>query len=381
MYNLLAYGRMISNPARFRAYTEALRRMVKPGSVVLDLGTGPGIMALLACRFGARKVYAIESSPIIDVAREIAHSNGMAEKIEFIQAVSTEVTLPEAVDVIVSDLNGTLPWYQHHLSSVVDARRRFLKPDGVLIPGKENIWIGVVENENAYSECTQPWETGHGFDMQAARDLATNTPQVLRLKLESLLVQPQCGLVLDFMELEGTDSKAEVSFIVTRPGIGHGALVWFDCELGDEISFSNAPGCEKSIYGQTFFPWRAPVRLETGDVVRLKLNCSLLADDYTFRWRTEVLAQGNKTDVKARFDQSDFHSLPISMASLRKGAVAYVPRGNGDASVDSFILQAMDGQASVGQIAARVSKFFPEKFHAPAEALSRVARVSRNYSD
>ena len=81
MYDILAYGRMIKDPVRFHAYMEALRRTVKPGSVVLDMGTGPGIMALLACRFGARKVYAVEPEPIIQVAREIAISNGFADRL------------------------------------------------------------------------------------------------------------------------------------------------------------------------------------------------------------------------------------------------------------------------------------------------------------
>ncbi len=163
MYDILAYGRMIKDPVRFHAFTEALRWTVKPGSAVLDVGTGPGIMALLACKFGARRVYAIESDPVINVAREIAISNGFAGQIEFVEGLSTQVSLPERVNVIVSDLNGTLPWFQQHLRSVADARQRFLAPGGVMIPKKEIVWLGVAESQPAYAEHTQPWEAGHGF--------------------------------------------------------------------------------------------------------------------------------------------------------------------------------------------------------------------------
>ena len=84
MYDILAYGRMTKDPIRFHAFAEALRRTVEPGAVVLDMRTGPGIMALLACRFGARKVYAMGPDPVlIQVAREIAISNGFARQIEF----------------------------------------------------------------------------------------------------------------------------------------------------------------------------------------------------------------------------------------------------------------------------------------------------------
>jgi hypothetical protein len=183
------------------------------------------------------------------------------------------------------------------------------------------------------------------------------------------------------MAVEEPDSRAEAAFLVTRPGIGHGMLVWADYVLTDEISFSNAPGCHRSIYGQTFFPWTTPVRLETGDVVRASLRCNLVADDYIFRWSTEVLGRGKKAEVKAKFDQSDFRSCSLSPASLRKGAETYVPRTNGDASIDSFILTAMDGAASVGEIAARLAQSFPDRFKVRSEAMDRVARVSRAYSE
>ncbi|MGO9212243.1 MAG: 50S ribosomal protein L11 methyltransferase [Terriglobales bacterium] len=372
---------MIKDPLRFPAYLEALRRTVKPGSVVLDMGTGPGIMALLACRFGARKVYAIEPDPIIQVAREIAAGNGLAGRIEFIEGFSTHVSLPERVDVIVSDLNGILPWYQQHLRAVADARQRFLAPGGVMIPKKETVWLGVVESPQVYSEHAQAWETGHGFEMHAARDLAINTRQLVRLRSEDLLAAPQCGVVLDFMQVERPDSKADATFVITRPGVGHGLLVWFDCALTDEIFFSNAPGCYRSGYGQTFFPWTRPVNLQAGDVVRLKLRCNLVADDYVYRWITEVLGKGEKAEVKASFDQSDFRSFPISPASLRKGSEAYVPRCTGDGSTDRFILTSMDGKASVGEIAACLSERFPDRFKERSEALDRVARVSRAYSE
>jgi type I protein arginine methyltransferase len=381
VYDILTYGRMIKDPLRFPAYLEALRRTVKPGSVVLDMGTGPGIMALLACRFGARKVYAIEPDPIIQVAREIAAGNGLAGRIEFIEGFSTHVSLPERVDVIVSDLNGILPWYQQHLRAAADARQRFLAPDGVMIPKKETVWLGVAESPQAYSEHAQAWETGHGFEMHAARDLAINTRQLVRLRPEDLLAAPQCGVVLDFMQVEGPDSMADATFVITRPGVGHGLLVWFDCALTDEIFFSNAPGCYRSGYGQTFFPWTRPVSLQSGDVVRLKLRCNLVVDDYVYRWTTEVLGKGEKAEVKASFDQSDFHSSPISPAALRKGSEAYVPRCTGDGSIDCFILTSMDGKASVGEIAACLSERFPDRFKERSEALDRVARVSRAYSE
>ena len=136
---------MIADATRMGAFARALGQAIKPGAVVIDIGTGTGICALLACRHGARRVYAIEPDDAIQVAREIAAANGYADRIEFIQAISTQVTLPERADVIVSDLGGVLPWFQRHIPSIVDARARFLAPGGVLIPQQDVGWAAVVE--------------------------------------------------------------------------------------------------------------------------------------------------------------------------------------------------------------------------------------------
>src|SRR5215831_6392496 len=132
-YSLAGYGEMIADRVRMEAYAEALRRTVKPGSVVLDIVTGPGIWAVLACQLGATRVIAVEPDSIIQVAREVAISNQCSEKIEFIQKASTSLELLIQADVIVSDMRGVLPLLGQNIPSVVDARRRFLAPGGVLI--------------------------------------------------------------------------------------------------------------------------------------------------------------------------------------------------------------------------------------------------------
>lgn len=125
---------MIADRTRTAAYAQALRARVSPNSVVLDLGAGPGFMTLLACQAGARKLYAIESDGVIQIAGDMAAANGYADRVELIQSLSTAVDLPEKVDVIVSDVHGVLPFYGRGPASIVDARDRFLKPGGFLIP-------------------------------------------------------------------------------------------------------------------------------------------------------------------------------------------------------------------------------------------------------
>src|SRR5207244_7491280 len=163
MYSVFGYGEMMADSIRTKAYADALQWCVKPGCTVLDIGTGAGIFAMLACRLGARRVYAIEPDDVILLAHEIASANGYADRIDFIHGVSNKINLPEQVDVIVSDLRGVLPLFDHHLPSIIDARRRFLAPGGTLIPQQDVLRAAVVDASDVYSSYVAPWN-GNGFD-------------------------------------------------------------------------------------------------------------------------------------------------------------------------------------------------------------------------
>src|SRR5580765_5497749 len=145
MYGICDYGRMIADQGRTRAYVESLQQHVTPASVVVDIGTGTGVFALLAAHLGARKVYAIEPSDVIEFGRLIAAENGLDERVEFIQGLSTDVQLPEPVDVIVFDIHGILPANERSLFAIMDARDRFLAPGGTLVPQRETMWAALVE--------------------------------------------------------------------------------------------------------------------------------------------------------------------------------------------------------------------------------------------
>ena len=260
MYSVSGYGKMVADAPRMEAYVGALRQAVKPGSVVVDIGSGPGLFALLACQMGARRVYAIEPDNVIEVARQAAIANGYSERLVCIQDYSTRVTLPEQADVIISDLRGVLPWFQQHLPSITDARRRLLKPDGVLIPQRDILWAALAEAPEEYSKIVGPWEdNGYGFDLSSARRYVTNTWRKLRVTSEQLLMKPVRWCELDYSRLESPDMSGEISWTAPQARTGHGLAVWFDSELIDGIGFSNRPGDAELVYGNAFFPFLRPL--------------------------------------------------------------------------------------------------------------------------
>lgn len=105
------------------------------GKVVLDVGTGTGILAFFALQAGAAKVYAVDASDSCKIAQILADANGFSSKIEIIKARIEDVELPEKVDIIVSEPIGFLLVHERMLESYVTARERFLKPFGLMYPG------------------------------------------------------------------------------------------------------------------------------------------------------------------------------------------------------------------------------------------------------
>lgn len=318
MYSLRFYGQMLADASRMDAYTAALRQTVTPESVVMDLGSGPGFFALLACKLGARRVYAVEPASVISVAREIAAANALSDRIEFFESLSTEITLPEPANIIVSDLRGVLPWFQQHIPSIADARKRLLARDGVLIPRRDILWAAVIEAPEQYDELVGPWKK-NGFDLNlsAATRFVTNTWRKERVKPEQLLSEPVCWTTIDYYEVENADMRAEISLRVTRQGTAHGFAVWFDSELIDGVTFSNHPREPETIYGNGLFPFSEPVGVDEGDEVKLRLAAKLIEDDYVWRWDTDVFTP-HEAQPKVSFRQSTFFGVPLSPSRLKE---------------------------------------------------------------
>ena len=314
MDSLHFYGQMLADAPRMDAYVAALRRAVTPDSVVLDLGCGPGVFALLACKLGARRVYAVEPNNVIGLAREAAAANGFADRIEFFDKLSTEIALPEPATIMVSDLRGVLPFFQQHIPAIIDARKRLLARDGVLIPRRDVLWAAVVDAPEQYAELVNPWQNQFELDLSAATRFITNTWRKSEIKPEQFLAEPVCWSAIDYHEVDNPDVRTEIAWRVARNGTAHGFAVWFDSELIGDIGFSNHPAAPRMIYGQGFFPFSQPVRVFEGDHIELRLAAKFMQDDYVWRWDTDFV------DQKTSFKQSTFYGVPLSTAQLRKSA-------------------------------------------------------------
>jgi protein arginine N-methyltransferase 1 len=379
MYSLHDFGDMIADAERFGAYSKAIAKAVRPGDAVLEIGCGPGVFALLACRAGAKKVYAIDSEDVVQFARQLAAANGFEDRIEFIQSDSRKAELPERVNVIVSDIRGVLPLCGHAISSIEDARQRFLAPGGILIPQRDTLKASLVEATDYYSRLTSPWRNAiRGMDFSSALSLVLHGSYPSQFKPEQLPTEAQSWCVLDYMAGVSQPATAELHFLLARPATVHGVCVWFETQLFDGIGYSSGPDGASTIYGQIFLPWLEAVQIKQGQEICVGLRADLIGGDYIWRWETEIC--GGSGHGARHFKQSTFQGANFTPQALRRRAADFVPSLSEEGRADRWLLQAMDGKTSLQQMAQAAAEEFPKIFPRWEDALRRAAELAAQFS-
>jgi type I protein arginine methyltransferase len=302
-YDVLGYGE-IAHGARMEAYAEALRKAVTPGCRVIDIGAGPGFFALLACKYGAGSVVAIEPNDSIHLLARLAEANGCEDRITIFQGLSTDYRDDRKADVIVSDLRGNLPVFEGLIPATIDARERLLAPGGILIPRQDTLRIAVVDAPDEYRRFDEPWGSNpFGLDLSAGRRFAVNTPRKVQLRDEGLLGPARDLAALDYTTIESPDVEGSFELPMEKAGTAHGLLLWFDAEISDGIGFSNAPDAPALVYGQRLFPFERPVSVAADDRVEGRIEARYVGGDYVWVWESRFL-RGKES--LAAFRQSTF---------------------------------------------------------------------------
>ena len=379
MYSLRDFGEMIADAGRFGAYAKAIAAAVRPGDAVAEIGCGPAAFSLLACRAGARRVYAIESDDSIHFARQLASANGFADRIEFFQSDSRKTELPERVNVIVSDIRGVLPLYGHAIPSLEDARVRLLAAGGIMIPQRDTLKAAVIEADEFYSRLVAPWRKSvPGVDLSPVLSLILNQSYNSAFKKDQLLTQAQDWGLVDYTAGAPPRVAAELNFQATRDGTAHGVCLWFETKLFEGIGYSSGPESAGSVYGQFFLPWLEPVAVEKDRRIHIELHADLVGQDYIWRWETRFSAAARRAAL--HFRQSTFQGANFSPHALRCQAVDYAPMLSEAGQADLWMLQRMDGIASLQTVAQSAAEKFPRLFSSWREAFRRAADLSRQFS-
>lgn len=295
---------MLADRLRMEAYREAIEKRVTPGMRVMDLGTGTGILAMWSAKAGA-DVVAVEPHSVVHVAKRIAADNGLAERIQFIQADSKTLALEAPVDLVVTECMGNF-FVTDEMMPVLRDLPRHLKPGGRTLPERISLHLAAATLPLWRELSFWDDEIG-GFDYTAALDFATQAAYVVHCEPE--LVITDSATVADFPLIEAPDGFAlETELTVTKSATVHGLVGWFDADLGADVVLSTAPG-QRTHWGQMVFPL-PPTPVRAGDTLAVTLTLAMdEALRSYFRWSGVIRTQGGdvafEADTRKRFGAPD----------------------------------------------------------------------------
>ena len=257
-------------------------RRSRPDDVVLDIGTGSGVLAVAAARAGARQVYAVEASDIAEVAERVFSVNGVADRVTLVPGWSRQVELPERADLLVAEVIGNEPLEEEILETTLDARRRLLKPGGRLIPHALTLLArpvlmpeAEVRQRTFGRASVERWRDLYGIDFAPLLDTARPGPTHTITEGEVVATWPQVGppvelATLDLGAFDEPSVLASADLGVEPPGPVNAVALTFRAELHEGISHTLDPWAwPASSWATSVWVLPDPVQVRAGSALRV----------------------------------------------------------------------------------------------------------------
>ncbi|KAL3068032.1 hypothetical protein niasHT_038022 [Heterodera trifolii] len=255
---------MLKDEVRTVTYRNAIyhNRHLFKNKVVMDVGSGTGILSMFAARAGAKKVFAVEYSKMATQSKKIIKDNQMDGVIEVIHSKIEDIEqLPggiEHVDVIVSEWMGYCLFYESMLNTVIYARDKWLAPDGILFPDKATLFLCAIEDRQYKDEKINWWDNVYGFNMSSIRQLAITEPLVDVVDRGQVVTDNVVLKEVDLYTVQVSDLAFETTFSlrVIRNDYVQALVTFFTVEFTKchkRVGFSTAPDCKYTHWKQTVF--------------------------------------------------------------------------------------------------------------------------------
>jgi protein arginine N-methyltransferase 1 len=289
---LISHDVMLADKARVSAYEKAIAANVREGDVVVDLGTGTGILAFIAQRQSPGVVYGIDHGPL-ELAQALAEANGL-DSIRFQRVHSRDFQPPEPVDVIIQEQIGNKVFEERMISNVTELRDRVLRTGGRILPNRIDVFFEPVE---MVSREVVPLIWEHeiaGVDFSSARDFAAKQqryPGIFQIEAgwaARLLSHPAPAISFDLetVELEEIPTRLDISRVAVVDGVQHGFLGYFTLRFDDVNSLTNdpfAPG-ERGICWPPMLLRTETRRRRQGETIKFEFTAEHLERPETWRW-------------------------------------------------------------------------------------------------
>lgn len=242
----LWHFRIIHDQLRNEVYAKALQRFVQPGMVVFEIGTGTGILAMLAAQAGAEHVYTCERRPdVAEAAREIIRRNGFADRITVIAkdayALQPGVDVPVKADLFVAEIVDNSLLGEGVLPLTDLAREKFLKPDAILLPHSVSA-MGYLMGGNTAHRQSYRMEQAMGFDLTPFNRFTPIQINVGRGGGDVNPLSPAVELMrFDLRQSTPKEGREVVTLTADADCRVESLLRWLHLDFGDGIVFENRP--------------------------------------------------------------------------------------------------------------------------------------------
>lgn len=265
---------MMNELERNQAFHDGLASLVTPDKLVFEIGTGSGLLAMMAARLGARKVYTCEAVGLIaDTARKIIEGNHYQDRITVLakpsHAVQLESDLPGKADILVHEIFSSELLGEHVLPAIEDAKHRLLKPGGEVLPLAASIMIALVGGD----ELGKNLYVGDsfGFDLREFNAIHPKKRPLYREDLAPVLMSDD--IVAFRFDFSGQSTfpaeKKQIQVTARRGGLCYGVIQWIRLELCEGVHFENHPSRPRAVsnWQHTVHGFEKPVHLEEGSTV------------------------------------------------------------------------------------------------------------------
>nr|XP_033808749.1 protein arginine N-methyltransferase 8 [Geotrypetes seraphini] len=302
---------MLKDEVRTLTYRNSMyhNKHVFKDKIVLDVGSGTGILSMFAARAGARKVFGIECSSISDYSEKIIKANHLNNIITIFKGKVEEVELPvDKVDIIISEWMGYCLFYESMLNTVIFARDKWLKPAGLMFPDRAALYVVAIEDRQYKDFKIHWWENVYGFDMTCIRDVAMKEPLVDIVDPKQVVTNACLIKEVDIY----TVKTEELSYIsafclqVQRNDYIHALVTYFNIEFTKchkKTGFSTAPDAPYTHWKQTVFYLEDYLTVRRGEevfgTISMKPNANNARDlDFTI----ELDFKGQLSNVSLSHD-------------------------------------------------------------------------------
>ncbi len=304
--------RMLADKPRMTFYHEMIRRKIRAGDRVIDLGTGTGILAAFASRQGAAKVYALDHSTIIEDARLLARRNKI-ENVEFVAIHSRRFKTDEPVDVILHEQMGDSLFNESMVANILDLRDRLLKEGGRILPARFEFYCEPVQLSD-HGTLPFIWELNvKGFDFGSLEQYQPEDREYYFFSttdttiVDHFLCEPTPLMTIDLNTLKRSDLPMEWSMglPVARAGRMDGYAVFFKALVDDDLELSTSPLDKGRAPHWGFLILRTgQLRVHEGDVIDMSISADKgWANTDSWRWEQTVYTTEQYRDCMYEGDE------------------------------------------------------------------------------